>query len=132
LQDGDNAFILAEGKKLFRDIFRTPGEIDKIKTAISGVSELIRTKSLSDPTRVPCFVFNIDIPEVHAPEFLKAEKELLSRAEFKETLTEIANGIYFLIGVYRINQSTKFLTVFSDNFPSNYKKRLENLFMGAS
>lgn len=132
LQDGETAFILAEGKKLFRDIFRTPGEIDKIKKAISGVSELIRTKSLSNPTRVPCFVFNIDIPEVHAPEFLKAEQELLSRAEFKETLTEIANGIYFLIGVYRLDQSTKFLTVFSDNFPSNYKKRLESLFMGAS
>jgi hypothetical protein len=130
LQDGNMAFILAEGKKEFRDIFRTAGEVAKIKSAMQGVSDLIRIKSLQNPIRVPCFIFNIDIPEVHAPEFLKAEYELLNRPEFKDTLTEIANGNYFLIAVYRANQSTKFLTVFSDNFPHSYKKRLEELFTG--
>jgi hypothetical protein len=128
LQDGALAFLMAEGKKQFRDIFRTPLEIEKIKRAMSGVSRLINTKSLSDLERVPCFIFNIDIPAVHAEEFLKSEIELLSNEHFKKTLTEIADGFYLLLAVYRFDHSTKFLPVFSDDFPTSYKERLSRIF----
>jgi hypothetical protein len=128
LQDGTEAFILAEGKKNFKDIFRTREEVKKIKAAMTSISNLIETKSQKNLLRIPCFIFNVDIPEVNGADFLNAEVELLRNPEFTKTLNEIASGPYFLLGVYRRNQSTRFLPVFSNDFPEDYKAKLEDVF----
>jgi hypothetical protein len=129
MQSPDNLFFAAEGKRKYTDFFSSQAERQKIESAFNNIRDVIDDLYKSKvKEKIISFICLLDIPEVDSEYFLESEKQKIIGSIRAGHLAKLANQDFLVIGTYTISGISNFELFFSDEFPSELRRRLEVIF----
>jgi hypothetical protein len=129
MQDKEERFLVAEGKRSYANFFSSAQEKIKIHNAFKNISKIIDDLYASKNTKkITSLICMLDVPALNSDFFLDQERRKIVESIKLGHVSEITDEEFVVIGVYVLNSKTLFELFFSQGFDENVANMLRENF----